>query len=1188
MLLYKNQGRGKMNCKNKFQVVFVGFSLFFLLFLSLGLTVSNINQKALPSVSKISSNGVSVVPYSDLWESAWIWVDSSGWMNARAEVHSKDLGFGEKNLNLFIASYPQIYDIFDHANWWFGSTDDPMEQNVQMNFRFRTTDPELARSYADLIVQYMIQELGLTYIYHGTWAWEDWRDNQWENLTTVVYRAHIDWPWFTQFINDDVIPRNVGGLAETINVTESNHISAWAWPSGYEGNPEISFAFGFEFHYDIYDYTHSYFGSHSLTMNDLIHTSKIQKSSYQDILTVNFELPNVTSISSIPSANDSSIMIFSDYHPPPEPWVQHHYWDVRFEITSGVFYSITVNFNFNFLPWWLTSRASAELSINHYGYQAKSMHLQGQYAQLIDIQSLTNWDNNVVVIEMRFRPLRYSTTLPGHMRHSFELFINYPDNNDHYTDANALAMDIGSFLGVSYRSNQSEPWNWWDPYYDGIRYYFESEEFNLTMSQNLLLDSDVILSTPMFDNQNISELTDYWQVAEYFGRTNTWTNRMDFQWDPLAEEVTFPTKTYVGMQLALNIDLISEWGWASFPYNSNYSSSEFSITHPFNEYSVYPDENNGWGWHINEWDDHWGSLHFKTHNLEIYTEASSLEFTNQYNEPNGTPFDQFGVFFDYDFHDDSEDFSPPNTDLFYKDDYGNEYWNDWEISQSYTFSGTDEHIRVRAYDDSNFGIHGWWWNFYYWNGTHQAPRFGSTGVESVSVQAYFADLPVEAEQFAKDLPLTKNWGDELSAEYNVSWNTLAGFADGEWTLVSHVEDNNGMTGSYSLHNLVVDNYDDSITSSPVINLLSAENTSISGTHTILASITDDIGIFAVILTIDSSGWLMTDLDTDNIYEFDWNTLGDLEGSLHLLTITVWDMDGHKTIYGYWLEIDNIPSGNPPSIEFLAPSASNETLTDVYIFRVKVTDDLGLSSVKLQIDSGASLAMDYISISDEYSYSFNVSTLVNGYHWVKVTAVDIDENQHEITEMIDITVIGGQEGPIVSNAPEWDSSLSDLPENLSEYVQSGRFLDYIAVSENIYFKVAVRDDNGIAATDFTVYAIDNFDPSTGEPDTSDLRQVLTDALSMSGTNGDWDIYEYTWDSTTSADDYYLCEFDVQDIDEIANHLYIRVIIETDNVAGDDSPPLLTPSFEVELIILGLSTWCIISIKNRRRYKRSEQK
>ena len=277
--------------------------------------------------------------------------------------------------------------------------------------------------------------------------------------------------------------------------------------------------------------------------------------------------------------------------------------------------------------------------------------------------------------------------------------------------------------------------------------------------------------------------------------------------------------------------------------------------------------------------------------------------------------------------------------------------------------------------------------------------------------------------------------------------------------------------------------------------------------------------------------------------------------------------------------------DPPNIEFSAPNIG-ENFTGMYLFRVNVTDDVGILWVKMQIDTGASYEMSHKTTSSYYERSYNVSKfLVNGDHWLHVTVWDEDYIQHRITESINFTVYGALEEAIVSDPPEWDSSLSDLPENVSTYVKAGNLEDYVAESGEIDFKIAFKDDLEIASVDFTIYALDDYDPSTGEPDISDARVELIKSLTQSGSDEDWDIFEYTWKSTSAIDNYYLCEFKVQDTDEEANTLTITIILEVSNIGNRSSVDFGGPGFEVEIIILALSSLILITtlIKRKRGNK-----
>ncbi|MHA2224063.1 MAG: hypothetical protein ACXAC8_02590 [Candidatus Hodarchaeales archaeon] len=265
---------------------------------------------------------------------------------------------------------------------------------------------------------------------------------------------------------------------------------------------------------------------------------------------------------------------------------------------------------------------------------------------------------------------------------------------------------------------------------------------------------------------------------------------------------------------------------------------------------------------------------------------------------------------------------------------------------------------------------------------------------------------------------------------------------------------------------------------------------------------------------------------------------------------------------------------PPIIEFVTPSAENETLTGMNEFRVDVTEDHGLLSVQMQIDGGAKLTMNYNETSGYYYRSSNVSQLTNGNHTLKVIAIDVDEDQHTVTKEIGFTVTGGLETALISNPPEWDSSLSNLPANLSEDAESG----------DIFFKIAVKDDVEIAAVDFTIYVLDNFDPINDEPDISDARKEVSLSLSQSGSDSEWGLYEYTWNSTKSSDSYYFCEFHIQDTDEVANHLFIFIILETDNVEDQstgDSNGQGSSGFLILPMILALLASVQIISKNRRK-------
>ncbi|MHA1168023.1 MAG: Ig-like domain-containing protein [Candidatus Hodarchaeales archaeon] len=1166
------------------------------LMISSGSSMVDIVKDGTLSVVGASTEKISSLEYR---ENAWIWVSPDGYIHAQAEVMSPDLSFGEdQNLNILLASYGDLYNLFDWAEWHFNPSDSPLDMNSGVSLDFRTNDPDLARQYADLIMEFVSRELIVDYVYDHTYSWEDWREDQWTELTTVHYNAHVDWPWFTDYINNSIVPRDIGGLSETIDITSADWIQAWAWRSGWEGHPQLTFSLGFNFQYDNLDFSSSYFGSHQLSLDTLIHVDEVKKSPYQsDDLYIRYNLPNVTSLTHFPSSSSAGYTVEVDYHPSPEAWVDHHFYDVNLMIhdSSGTLADYTVDFDYDFIPWYMESRVTADISVNAYGYKNKVISVRGEYSSLIDYDSLSYWDNDLVIIDMVFRPQLENLTS---VFNTYELYLYYSDYEDHYDSANNVALAVADQLGVTFNGNNSESFNidWWGAISEeGNRYNFYSSDFNMSKSNTLLESSEVFDSTDVFENQDLTELTEYWTWGVYFDSIGKWINTSYFMWNPLTEEIANPVKSYSGPQTGITVDLLADWGWSSIPRSDNYSRYEFDITVPVSDYSSYahyPGANNGWGWNIHDWSDRQvPEFEYATRQLEVYSEAEYLNFTED-NEPVDSVLDTFSVTFDFDFYDDSADLFHPYANFYYYNSTSDEdIWDYWYISNEITFSGVDNGLHVEANDDNSYGMHSFYWSNYFWNGTDWERRFGASGIDSVSVKAYYSDLPVDDFPFANEMSITllETSDDGLRSDYAINWDTTE-YADGEWTIVADVTDKAGYTSRNDLRNLLVDNYDDdTYTQGPVITLLSAENTSVSGTHTVEFSVTDDIEVFAVVLTRDGSGWIMNDENADGVYEFNWYTMDEWENSVHYFTVTAWDIEGHKTIYGWWLEVDNTPEGNPPVVEVVSP-VNNSEITGDYLFQVNATDDIGVVSVKMKIDSGADMIMAYNPATGYYERQYNVSELLNGPHVIHYTVIDADENQHTVSIDVNITVTGGQTEVVEGEVPEWNATLSVLPDNIADYVQSGTFLDYQAESGEIYFKIAARDDIGIADVIFRVYTLNNFnpatltsfDPTTYEPSPSDISIELEEQMQAAGTDGTWEFYEYTWNSTTKADFYYVCEIEIQDSDSGGSHsLYIRLILETDNFKDEAPPSFGVPGFEFPLLVLSLVFATIIPVFRKKR-------
>ncbi|TFG08044.1 hypothetical protein EU538_07775, partial [Candidatus Thorarchaeota archaeon] len=119
---------------------------------------------------------------------------------------------------------------------------------------------------------------------------------------------------------------------------------------------------------------------------------------------------------------------------------------------------------------------------------------------------------------------------------------------------------------------------------------------------------------------------------------------------------------------------------------------------------------------------------------------------------------------------------------------------------------------------------------------------------------------------------------------------------------------------------------------------------------------------------------------------------------NVLTTTALDMGetGADNTYGYGIAqakaaLDYVtgggtPTDNPPSCSIVAP-AEGETVSGVYRVYVDASDDNGVSSVEVQIDSGTWVDITNSIDGDYYYYDWDTTLYADGSHTVNARATD---------------------------------------------------------------------------------------------------------------------------------------------------------------------------------------------------------
>src|SRR5262252_4231418 len=259
--------------------------------------------------------------------------------------------------------------------------------------------------------------------------------------------------------------------------------------------------------------------------------------------------------------------------------------------------------------------------------------------------------------------------------------------------------------------------------------------------------------------------------------------------------------------------------------------------------------------------------------------------------------------------------------------------------------------------------------------TMTSPGSGSTvsGTTTVSASVSIIGLlTVQSVRFTLD-------GASLGAEdtaspYSVSWNTT-GAANGSHSLTAIARDAAGNQSSSAV-TVTVNNGPPPDTTPPAVNLTAPSNgATVSGTVTVSASASDNVGVAGVQFTLDGAN--LGAEDTASPYSVSWNTTGVANGS-HTLTATARDAAGNRTTSAaVTVTVSNgpPPDTTPPTASLTAP-ANGATVSGTVTVSATASDNVGVAGVQFTLD-GANLGAE--DTASPYSISWNTTGIANGTH-----------------------------------------------------------------------------------------------------------------------------------------------------------------------------------------------------------------
>ncbi|MFQ5978922.1 MAG: hypothetical protein ACE5OZ_12415 [Candidatus Heimdallarchaeota archaeon] len=1170
-------------------------------------------------VPAIQSAGLEPLNPDYYHEAGHIWINPDGWISSEVRMEGSEVIVGDFDLNKLSKT---LKDMLDHAHFRFRPTNDPNDINGNIQITLRTNSFTTAELYGEIILDLLNQYTIVTWEHTGTWGWDDWRGDQWTQLTTVDYRATIYWPWFMDVLND-AIPRDYGGLAETVDISNADELWFWAWP-GHEGD-RIWHGIGANWGRNAADYLS---GSFSFSAKELLHVTSLQKATHDDSLWLMWELPNINNLATTPNYNSSGNWnVYTEYHPnEEEPWNTHNNYGVWMDLYSSVS-DFKVSFDYTFTPWALQNVEQFQAMVNPYGYLWQ--RAQFRTHSLVDLSGIAGIDE-VHWVNFWMEPNRAS--LPSNARNDFGYhntfgldiaFKNDTTSAERNATALAIAAAYETVLGGSFNHNNTwiEWWSWGSGGADLYRVGYYGDENDVTKStmESVLQSSSFYTDSPNLQQYGLDGWTSYWENWNYRYRLGGfWSKEANIDWNPLVPWIEPPTGKIFAEDVAgtYNLTATDLWNWTTIEKSPNFDRLEVRFIVPIYwdndawDTTTDPDRNNGFGYTIGKWDwTAFPSLRFAETNLEVYTEEPWIK-DNQGN--NISRLNEFELSFDYEFSAETIDLGAPGSDLgvFAEDQPGD--WGHWPWESEWadwTWNETQE-IVINAWDDPWHGD-GWHFEGYYWRSVpgERAPRFGVSNIDNVEIDLFFADLPVDDPAFHRSLATSYNSSID---RWRATWDTDNGqFADGEWAIITRVNDTLGHPSDRSDH-VVVDNYPDgdpafkapNITITPLAGYEGSwsyggkDAWNVSGRVRVQINVSDAQKVFAAVFTADFGGWILdADYEVYNesptlfVYEFEWESRNEIEDSMHLITVKAWDIDGHTTDVTLWWLIDNRKVGEPPMLDIISPS-SGENITGLYSLRVNVTDDWTLPedlNVEVSVDDREPLVLGYNESSTFFELLWNSATVVDGDHTLTFKATDWDENEHTIMEAIDIITTNGIES-LEGDPPEWidftgTSDQGQLVNHSQQEMVSG---DYDSHSGNIFFEIFVMDDLGIDSVKIAIYKVpaEAIDPLSQTIDDAVVKQNrlsnYPQAMTDEGeTSEGYGRYTHEWDSRDEADNLWVVDVTIADIDDPQNIVSVWLPVFTDNFE-DQEPEVGVPGFEALGILLGLGT--IIALRAWRKNSR----
>ena len=265
---------------------------------------------------------------------------------------------------------------------------------------------------------------------------------------------------------------------------------------------------------------------------------------------------------------------------------------------------------------------------------------------------------------------------------------------------------------------------------------------------------------------------------------------------------------------------------------------------------------------------------------------------------------------------------------------------------------------------------------------------------------------------------------DAAAPYQFSWDTTK-LANGLATLRAVAYDTSGNAGLSALVTVTIANGTPPDTTPPTVSISSPTGGNVSGTVTVSASASDNVGVARVDFYVNGG---LVDTDSAAPYQYSWNTTSLPNGAAQLKAVA-YDAAGNSTQSA--IVTVNVANADmtPPTVNVTSPTGGN--VSGTVTVSASASDNVGVAHVDFYVNGGL-VGSDSAA---PYQYSWNTTSVANGAAQLKAVAYDAAGNSAQ-SAIVTVNVANGGPGlpPLLQSAVSRKTHASagtfDLPLSLS--------------------------------------------------------------------------------------------------------------------------------------------------------------